>query len=201
MLKLLLIEDEFIIAKDLQLSLENDDYAKVTVARNGAAAIEAYKRETFDIVVSDINLNEAKDGIAIIRELSAIRKCPVVYLTAYADNDIVARAEETMPFAYLLKPFDETQLKVTVRLALVNFKNQSSGTIVSEAYTNKLELLTEREKEILTVFAEGKTSKEVANMLHISPQTAEKHKKNIKTKLEMNTIGELVKFAVYSGLS
>ena len=111
MLQLLLIEDEYIISKDLKTQLEKNDYARVDIVKNYETAINYYTQNKYDVIISDINLNSEKDGIEIITALSNIRKTPVVYLTAYSDIEIIKRAEKTMPFAYILKPYNNNQLK------------------------------------------------------------------------------------------
>jgi DNA-binding NarL/FixJ family response regulator len=196
MLKILFIEDELIIAKDIAVSLEKNNYARVDHAKNHETAFRLFEKNDYDILISDINLNDFKDGIEIISELSKIKKIPVVYLTAYSDYDIVARAEKTIPFAYLLKPYNEIQLKATLNLALLNFRKISQSIQENEENTAKLELLTAREKELLVTLSTGKLSKEIAETLKISVFTVEQHKKNIKKKLGLNTVGELVNFAL-----
>ena len=83
-----------------------------------------------------------KDGIEIITEFSTIKKIPVVYLTAYSDSEIINRAEKTMPFAYLLKPYNENQLKATINLAILNFKKSENSIPEQPENTIKLKLLT-----------------------------------------------------------
>ncbi|HBY66648.1 MAG TPA: DNA-binding response regulator, partial [Flavobacteriaceae bacterium] len=101
---------------------------------------------------------EDKDSIDIITEFKQIKTAPVVYLTAYDSPDILKRAKETMPFAYLLKPFNETQLKVTIDLAHLNYQKENDNLGENLEYTDQIEELTKREKEILVVIASGKTS-------------------------------------------
>lgn len=200
MKQVLLIEDEFIIAKDIKLLLEKENNTTVQIARNYEEAQLRYRANDFDVILCDINLNEEKDGIDIITEFKKTKTLPVVFLTAYDSPDIVNRAKKTMPFAYLLKPFNELQLKVTIDLAYLNYKKESDSIVENTDYTKQLEELTKREKEILVVLASGKTSKETGEYLNISSHTVEKHKKNIKKKLGMNTVGELVRFAMKSNL-
>lgn len=200
MLKILLIEDEFIIAKDIQLFLEKNDFAKVDCANNNLKARTLFLEDNYDLIISDINLNDAKDGIEMIEELAQNKQVPVVYLTAYSDMDIVSRAEKTMPFAYLLKPYNENQLKTTINLAILNFKKVNEAVPENKENTEKLHLLTNREKEILISLSTGKLSKEVAESLNISAYTVEQHKKNIKKKLNLTTVGELVNFAMSTRL-
>ncbi|HKJ49807.1 MAG TPA: response regulator [Christiangramia sp.] len=200
MLNILLIEDEFIITKDLMTQLSKNNYARVDSAKNYKSALRLFTENNYDIVLTDINLNDEIDGIEIISELEKIKSVPVVYLTAYSDPAIIKRAQKTLPFAYILKPYNNQQLKATIDLAILNFK-KSSGNIDDTTDQNpKLELLTKREKEVLIILSTGKMSREIAEILSISTGTVEQHKKNIKKKLELNTIGELVNFTMTTKL-
>lgn len=196
MLKILLIEDEFIISKDIQVFLKKDDFALVDNASNYKSAQKLFSENDYDLIISDINLNDTKDGIEIVSEFSKTKQVPVVYLTAYSDSDVISRAEKTMPFAYLLKPYNENQLKTTINLAILNFKKAAEAVVENAGNAEKMELLTHREKEVLIILATGKLSKEIAETLHISTYTVEQHKKNIKKKLNLSTVGELVNFAL-----
>jgi DNA-binding NarL/FixJ family response regulator len=200
MLKILLIEDEFIIAKDIKTQLSKNNFAQVDISKDYNSALSFYSNNPYDLIISDINLNSDKDGIDIIKEFSKIKKVPVVYLTAYSDNIIIERAEKTMPFAYILKPYNNNQLKATINLAIFNFKKNSLPIAENIENTEKLNLLTNREKELLIVLSTGKISKEIADLLNISTNTVEQHKKNIKRKLDLKTIGELVNFTMSTRL-
>ena len=196
MLRILLIEDEFIIVKDLKILLSQNEFALIDNAINYDSAFDLFSKNSYDLIISDINLNDKKDGIEIITELSKIKEIPVVYLTAYSNLDIVKRAEKTMPFAYIIKPYNDNQLKVTLNLALLNFNKRKDSIQENLQNTSKLNLLTCREKEVLVTLSSGKISKEIAETLNISKHTVEQHKKNIKKKLNLSTIGELVNFTM-----
>ena len=105
-----------------------------------------------------------------------------------------------MPFAYILKPYNNNQLKVTINLAILNYRKDFEPIEENSGNTEKLNLLTHREKEILVVLSTGKISKEIAQLLSISTNTVEQHKKNIKKKLDLKTIGELVNFTMSTRL-
>jgi len=200
MIDILLIEDEFIIAKDIKVSLSENNFASVDYARNYDTALDLFVKNSYDVIISDINLNDKKDGIEIITEFSKLKKVPVVYLTAYSDVDIVSRAEKTMPFAYVLKPYNNNQLRATINLAILNFTKQSKDILENQENTSKLKLLTIREKEVLVTLSSGKISKEIAEELNISTYTVEQHKKNIRKKLNLITIGELINFTMSTKL-
>lgn len=200
MLKILLIEDELIIATDIQLSLQNNNFAEVLIAKDYLKAKQLFINNHIDLIITDVQLNDVKDGIEIISEFSELKNVPVVYLTAYSDPDTISRIEKTMPFAYLLKPYNINQLKSTINLAILNFRKQNDSIPEDEESTQKLGLLTLREKEILVILSTGKLSKEIAELLNISIYTVEQHKKNIKRKLGLTTVGELVNFTLSSKL-
>jgi DNA-binding NarL/FixJ family response regulator len=195
---ILLIEDEYIIAKDIKTLLAKNDFASVDVVKTYKAALELYIQKSYNIIISDINLNNGLDGIEIIEALTKIKKTPVVYLTAYSDKTIIDRASKTMPFAYILKPYNSNQLIATINLALLNFEKgiNLSSNIENKDNTEKLNLLTNREKEVLIILSTGKLSKEVADLLSITTNTVEQHKKNIRKKLNLTTIGELINFTL-----
>lgn len=199
--RILLIEDEFLIAKDIQILLQKTKRYNVDIAKTAEKALELYQVNNYHLIISDINLQQNnKDGIDVVKELKAIKIVPVIYLTAYKEESFLERAKATMPFAYLLKPFQEDQLKITIQLALLNFSNTLSGEKEDIENTKKIENLTTREKEVLITLATGKTSKEIADTLCVSYHTVEKHKKNIKEKLGFHTVTELVKFTFSSKL-
>lgn len=200
MLKILLIEDEFIIARDIKTILEKDNYSIVMITRNLQSVLDVYHKENVDLIISDVNLNLNIDGIEIVSKLMDIKKVPVVYLTAYSDNEIISRAEKTSPFAYLLKPYNENQLKLTINLALLNYAKLKEKISINEENTKMLKLLTTREKQVLVIMSSGKISKEIADVLNISVLTVEKHKQNIKAKLNLRTMGEMIKFTMTSRL-
>jgi FixJ family two-component response regulator len=105
-----------------------------------------------------------------------------------------------MPFAYIIKPYNDNQLKVTLNLAILNFNKRKKSIKENSQNTSKLGLLTCREKEVLVTLSSGKISKEIAETLNISKHTVEQHKKNIKKKLNLSTIGELVNFTMSTKL-
>lgn len=195
-LDILLIEDEAIIAKDIKVTLELGKYANVTIALNPDKAREEFDADKFDLIISDINLNTDIDGIELVKELCEKKRIPVVYLSAYADDKTIAKAETSSPYAYLLKPFNSNQLKLTINLAILNSAKQNETVKYDKKNVELLNSLTKREQEILFVLASGKLSKETGDILNIATSTVEKHKQNIKEKLNLKTIGELVNFAL-----
>ncbi|UXX78569.1 response regulator [Reichenbachiella carrageenanivorans] len=195
-LKILLIEDVLIIAKDIKVTLEKDKYAQVEIITNPEDARVSYASNDYDLIISDINLNAEIDGIDLVKELCVQKRVPIVYLTAYSDAATVTKAEQSLPFAYLLKPYNSNQLKLTINLAMLNAQKEHQSIEYDEKNVELLNALTRREREILFILASGKMSKEIGDILNIATSTVEKHKQHIKEKLELKTLGELVNFAV-----
>jgi signal transduction histidine kinase/CheY-like chemotaxis protein len=116
--RVLIVEDEALIALDIERRLERAGYTVVGVADNRDDALELFRTSAPDLVMMDIFIRPPADGVETARALASIGDVPVVFLTAYADDDTLRRAAETSPYGYLLKPFDERTLLATVTVAL-----------------------------------------------------------------------------------
>jgi signal transduction histidine kinase/CheY-like chemotaxis protein len=115
--KILVVEDEHLVALDIQLRLERMKHQPVVVY-NGSDALEIAADVEFDLVLMDIKLKGELDGIDTARQLRALYDLPIIYLTAYADNHTLERARLTEPYGYVLKPFQERELKAAIGMAL-----------------------------------------------------------------------------------
>ena len=117
--RILIVEDEAILAADLEQVLQRMGHTVVGISASGAVAMRTARNTNPELILMDINLQGPLDGVATARILKEIGSdVPVVFLTAYADRETVIRVRETEPFGYLLKPFDEQLLRVTIDIAL-----------------------------------------------------------------------------------
>lgn len=123
-INILIVEDEAILAMALCDSLESEGYCVVGMASNGAKAIDLFRRNDVDLLLCDINIRGDIDGIETVRQLIAIRPVPVIYLTAFSDQETVERAKETAPAAYMTKPHNLLNLRIAIELAIHNFAKQ-----------------------------------------------------------------------------
>ena len=114
----LIVEDERIVALDLQYQLRRLGYAVSDVASSGEEALDRVEETHPDVVLMDIRLEGAMDGVETAEELRDRSDVPVVFLTAYADDRTLERAKATEPFGYLLKPFEERELQIAIEIAL-----------------------------------------------------------------------------------
>ncbi len=131
---ILIVEDEFIIAKDIETSLENMGYKVCAVVSSGEKAIAKVKREKPDLVLMDIVLKGSIDGIEAARQIRSLFKIPIVYLTAYADQNTLDRAKITEPYGYLIKPFNDKELNTAIEMACYKHKMEKKLTESKEKF-------------------------------------------------------------------
>ncbi len=118
---ILIVEDEKIIALDLQRRLERFGYSVIGMASDGVEAITLARERTPDIILMDIMLAGSMDGIEAAKQIRSQLGIPVIFLTDYTDEKTLERAKEVEPFGYILKPFKERELYTTIDIAL--YKN------------------------------------------------------------------------------
>ncbi|MBM4241764.1 MAG: PAS domain S-box protein, partial [Euryarchaeota archaeon] len=124
--KILVVEDDSIEAMDIQRTLESMGYEVPAVASSGEEAIKKTDEIKPDLVLMDIILKGKVNGIEAAAKIKKDSNIPIIYLTAHSEEPSVKRALVTEPYAYLLKPFDRTELKFTIDLALYKNKMEKS---------------------------------------------------------------------------
>ena len=117
--KILVIEDETITALEIQNKLESWGYEVVGLAGSGEDAINLANEKGTDLILADIVLRGEMDGIDAVERISRNFDVPVIYLTAHADGDTFERAKLTKPSGYCIKPFNDTELKYSIEIALL----------------------------------------------------------------------------------
>jgi two-component system response regulator NreC len=211
-IRVLLADDHIIMRKGLRLLLERQpNITVVGEASDGRECVELAHAEKPDVVVMDLampNLNGIEAARQIVAQNPAIA---VAVLSMHSDESYVIRALKAGARAYLLKDSAESDLIGAIQ-ALSDGKSFFSPAIsrlLVEDYMRALErkgvddsyeLLTTREREILQLLAEGKSNKEVANMLNLSLYTVETHRTHILQKLNLHTVPELILYAVRKGI-
>ncbi len=120
--KILIVEDEPIIASDIEMTLEDLGYNVVGVEDNAAEAFAAIGKLHPDLVLLDINLEGDVDGVMLAQDINANFQIPFVYLTSNADNLTINRVTRTKPAGFILKPFNEKDLKSNIEIALFSGK-------------------------------------------------------------------------------
>jgi DNA-binding LytR/AlgR family response regulator len=160
-LKILIVEDEIITATDIQETLEKSGHQITAIARNFEDAFASLKNQIPDLAIIDINLRGSKfDGIQTATELSKLHTMPIIYLTGNSENETFQRAKETLPAAYLLKPFRHNELTLQVELAYyhykINLKPKSDPSISDNIFLPfDKGLIKINKKDVLYLKAEG----------------------------------------------
>ncbi len=188
-IRVLVVEDEPLIAEDIRETLDNIDFLVSGVAYNSEAAFIELERNTPDIVLLDINLGAGQDGIEIGKVINNKYHLPFIYLTSYADRSTLDRAKHTRPMGYIVKPFNEYDLFATLEISLFNFGKRYPITSLDFDKINSklLGKLTRKEFEILSCIFEGKTNRQMAETQFISLNTVKTHIKNLYDKLDVHT--------------
>ncbi|HTQ55075.1 MAG TPA: response regulator transcription factor [Bryobacteraceae bacterium] len=210
--RIVLADDHTVMRNGLRLLLERQANLQVVgEASDGRQAVALIEKANPDVVIMDIampNLN----GIEATRQIVTQNpRTAVAILSMHSDESYVIRALKAGARAYLLKDSAEADLLAAVRALTEgkSFFSPAISKILVEDYMRQLqsrgaedtyELLTNREREILQLLAEGRTNKEVANMLNLSLYTVETHRTHILQKLNLHSVPELILYAVRKGI-
>jgi DNA-binding NarL/FixJ family response regulator len=211
-IRIVLADDHTIIRSGLRLLLEQQaDFKVVAEGEDGRQAVQLVAKHHPDVVILDIGMPQL-NGIEATRQIVAQEgHRNVVILSMHSDESYVLRALKAGARAYILKNAAEADLIRAVRavsegksffspviskMLLEDYVRQVREKEVEDSY----DLLTPREREILQLLAEGKTNKEVASVLGLSPHTVETHRGNILEKLHLHSAAELILYAVRKGI-
>lgn len=140
--KLLIVEDEFLIASNIRSIVTNLGYAVMGVAKSADEALKAIKSETPDLALLDINIIGNTNGIELSRILKSKYKIPHLFITSYSDKSIVEEMNKTHPLGYILKPFDERDIRVALQMASASLEEVNDQPTSNKAKNNNLQLAT-----------------------------------------------------------
>jgi two-component system response regulator NreC len=212
MIRIILADDHAVMRRGLRLVLEEQkDFQVVGEASDGREAVSLVEALKPDVAVLDITMPNM-NGIEAARQISAKQPgVSIVVLSMHSDEGYVLRALKAGARGYLLKESPETDLIHAIRSVSQGkaFFSPAVSRMLVEDYVRQLqdkdiedsyELLTPREREILQLIAEGKSNKDVANMLNLSLYTIETHRGNIMEKLNLHSVPELILYAVRKGV-
>jgi len=211
-IRILLADDHNVLREGMRLLLERQPgFEVVGEASDGRETIGLVEEQQPDVVIMDIampNLN----GIEATRRITERSpRVGVVILSMHHDESYVIRSLKAGARAYILKDALKTELVAAIQAVAQgrSFFSPKVSQILQEDYFQALgrkgsddtyDLLTDREHEILQLIAEGKTNKEVANLLHLSLHTVDTHRTHILHKLNLHSVPELILYAVRKGI-
>lgn len=208
-IRVLLADDHAILRRGLRALLNAEpDIQVVGEAGDGRETVSLAEEVRADVVVMDITMPQL-NGIEAARQLQG--KCAVIVLSMHSDEGYVLRALKAGARGYLLKDAVESDLIQAIRAVHKGkafFSPEISRMLVEDfvlgmrqqGKEDRYELLTTREREVLQLLAEGKTVKEIAQVLELSAYTVETHKGNLMQKLGLHNVAEVILYAVRKGI-
>ena len=211
-IRVLLADDHTLIRAGLRLVVSSQpDFLVVGEANDGREAVALADQLKPDVVVMDVGM-PSLNGIEACRQVhDSLPQTQVIMLSMHSDEGYVLRALKAGAKGYLLKDSAEADLASAIRAVTAgkSFFSPAVSKVLLEDYMRKLEragaedsfeLLSPREREVLQLVAEGKSSKEVANLLELSVYTVETHRAKVMQKLKLHNIPELILYAVRKGI-
>ncbi len=211
-IRVFLAEDHIIVRKGLRALLEHETDIEVCgEAGTGQEAVKAVGNLQPDITVLDITMPELNGLEAARRIRKRFPECRVIFLTMHANEEYLREALLLGAHGFVLKRAAPEELILAVRAVACNdtFISPALSRFVVDGYvghldaeaTSGLDLLTSREREILQLIAEGMTSNQVAEHLHLSVKTVQVHRSNLMGKLQAHCTADLVMYAIRVGLT
>ncbi|WP_413302959.1 response regulator transcription factor [Bacillus sp. 1P10SD] len=212
MIRILLVDDHAVVRMGLKMLLNtNPEMEVIGEASEGNEGIKKALKLNPDVVVMDLSMPHGKDGLSATTELKKQKpEINILILTMHDDEEYLFRAIQGGASGCILKsaPHDELMSAIESVAKGDAYLHPSATKRLMEEYLSSMKqdgndtynLLSEREKEVLTLTAKGYSNKEIAEQLVISVKTVETHKGKLMEKLQMKTRPELVEYAVRKGL-
>jgi two-component system, NarL family, response regulator NreC len=211
-LRVLLADDHAIVRRGLRSLLETEPGLTVVAeAADGLEALRLTEDQEPDVVILDVGMPKL-NGIDVAARAQKLKRPPqVIILSMHADESYIIRALSAGARAYLLKDATDEDLLPAVRTVASGkpFFSPAVAGVLVEDYVRQLQtrglsdsyhLLTDREKEVLQLLAEGRSNKEVASLLNLGLSTVETHRANLMQKLNLHNTAEIVLYAVRKGI-
>jgi len=178
-IKILIVEDEPLIAEDIAAVLERNGLAVSAIVYTKKDALVELVNNPPDMALLDINLNGGIEGIEIATTINQQYNIPFIFITSYSDKITLDLAKHTHPSGYIIKPFNEAGLYSTIEIALFNHAEKATQKIpeLSLDKINKhlLYTISKREFALLQLLYEGQSNKQITEALCIAANTVKKH--------------------------
>ena len=207
MTNVLIIDDHPIVRRGLKQVLQDEPDFSIVEAGDAREALNEINQHPFDLVIADIDL-PGMNGIELLKAIKQQHKhTPVLMLSVYPEDQVAVRVLRAGASGFLSKETAPEQLVVAIRKILNGGKHISErvadllvmnlGTVGERSLHEKL---SDREFQILSLFGEGKTVKQIAESLSLSVPTVSTYRARILNKMEMKTTAELVRYAIQNRL-
>ena len=201
MISIFIIDDHPVVVTGLTALLKNFNEVKVTgSACNGIEAIQFLKSNVVDLVLLDINLPDIS-GIDLCKKINKeFQGIKILGISTFGERSYISRMIENGASGYLMKNASEAEIWEAIQTVMAGKLYLSISMEKSNNTYAEIPAITKREKEILSLIAEGYTTNQMAEKLFISPLTVESHRKNLLMKLNVNNTASLIRTAVTMNL-
>ncbi len=210
-IRIVLADDHAIVRHGLSRSFQESGGIEVIgQANNGRSAVELVRELSPDVIIMDISMPDL-NGVDATRQITGHNpKVKVIGLSMYSGSKYIREMFRAGASGYLLKdcPFEELVEAIKTVAGGKTYVSPSIGEMVIKEYvsepgreTSAFTVLSQREREVLQLLAEGKNTKQIGKRLHISPKTVEAHRLKIMEKLNINNTAQLTKYAIQEGLT
>lgn len=184
-IRILVVEDEPLVAKDIACHVQEMGFEVAGIAYSGAEAIKMIDTLEIDAALLDIRLEDDISGIDVAKHIRKNKKIPFLYLPSHSNRGTLDEAKTTQPSGYIVKPFDENDLFASLEIALHNYVNLKPQELSIELINERIPTpLNQREYEILHFLKEGKTNKEISELVFLSVNKIKSHLLKIYEKLD-----------------
>ena len=211
-IRVILADDHKITRQGLRSLLDKQqDIEVVGEAENGREAVTLASQTTPDVIIMDLTMPELNGVEATKQIVDQSPNIKIIALSMHSDSLFVTEMLKSGAAGYLLKDcaFDELTRAIKTVMENKTYLSPSISGVVVEDYIHRLskidfvnaDSLSDREREVLQLMAEGNSTKQIAQKLHISVKTVETHRRQIMSKLDIHTIAELTKYPIRKGLT
>lgn len=191
--KVLIVEDEPMIAQDIAAILREVGYDIVGIAHSSHRALEFLAARDPDIALLDIAIEGDKSGIDLAHIINNKYKIPFVFLTSFADMDTLTQVKETIPYGYIVKPFKDKDLAPAIEVALLRKASEEKAIPALATMNEKANLgLTPTEYEVLLEIWKGKRNQEISTGLNLSINTIKTHISNLYLKFDVHNRSAII---------
>lgn len=191
--KVLIVEDEPIIAEDLKMIVLNAGYHVSGIANNGTSALDLLHNRAPDIVLLDIALDGNMSGIDIAKIIDNKYDIPFIYITSFTDEVTLEMANMTMPSGYITKPFKKKDIIANLKISLHRHYSKSKGVYltIEEINKNLTRNLSIREYEIAIDLCQGLTNQQLSEKYSVSINTIKTQLKRIFLKIDISNRSQI----------
>jgi len=199
-LQVIIVEDDPIIAQLTETYIKEAGHIVVGIAHDSETALDMIHNRNADFLILDINIEGERDGIEVGMIVKEKYQIPFIYITAYSDLQTLERAKKSQPCAYIVKPYQATDLFTAMTIGLYNYQGRKHKLTINRDKINQVtfEQLTHKEFDILVDICDGLTNAQIAAKQFLSLSTIKWHNQNIYSKLGTKNRAATVKFTMNS---